>query len=142
MDDVLKELNKSWPYHCYGGKELTTTTIPLELLQEATREIERLRAGQFRWTDLKDASPMGDCRVLCLWPEGNITTLHVSSVSCYDRITHWAYVPPLPEVTQEEKDEELWQQCVLTKDPDDRYEVRNAEKRGFLAGLKAARGEK
>ncbi len=110
-------------------------------IKAAMNEIERLRAGQFRWIDLKDASPMGDCRVLCLWPEGNITTLHVSSVSCYDRITHWAYVPPLPERTQEEKDEEIWRRYI-NAGPNLNDMVYRDAKFVFMCGLKAARGEK
>jgi len=50
-------------------------------------------------------------------------------------ITAWALIPPLPEKSQEEKDEELWHKFAdaprdkLIQDP------RNA----FMAGLKAAR---
>ena len=111
-----------------------------QAVKDAIAEITLLRAGQFRWIAVSDA-PDNGVQVLVVFKDRSITSLNSSSIPSYPNITHWAPIPPLPERTQEEKDEALWKQYAdknnflsCAGEHNLRY--------GFLAGLKAARGEK
>ncbi len=115
-------------------------------------EIERLRAGQFRWIPLKEREPTaadGDkfgYVFIKYHPEPGImvrhgSMLHFQVVGNSGLILAWAQIPSLPERTQEEKDEALWRDNLKSVMYVDDY-ARGMAKLGFMAGLKAARGEK
>ncbi len=112
-----------------------------QAVKDAIAEITLLRAGQFRWiavserlpTETDAGSPMG--HVLFLAPGNSVVATGYFLAKGF---THWAPIPPLPERTQEEKD---WEQYIawcrsLPERPV--HSVYDA----FVAGLKAARGEK
>ncbi len=110
---------------------------------EAVAEIERLRAGQFRWIPVSEKWPgrteFGPNGILCMNASG-LVYLEAHYVPAKD-VTHWADIPPLPERTQEEKDEEIWRRYAAMDPKFDSLTYRDA-KFVFMCGLKAARGEK
>ncbi len=109
-------------------------------INRAIAEIERLRAGQFRWIAVSERLPNRNdsYAVVVHWPSGSYGAFlwdEVGAVGEAARITHWASIPPLPEPTQEEKDEKMFYQWYNNA-------VGNGAIQAFHAGLKAARGEK
>lgn len=113
-----------------------------ERVHSAIAEIIRLRASIFRWIPVSermpnssDATENGD--ILISW-KGFVFRQNWENT---DGMTHWASIPPLPDRPQAEKDEELWQKCVLAKFPKN-DQMKSDERRGFMAGLIAARAQK
>lgn len=110
-------------------------------------EIERLRAGQFRWIAVTERMPTvadgyGTIGFVLTVLEGGSVGMTSWENIHRANYTHWAPIPPLPERTQEEKDEALWKKHVNSPDCcSDPYGLPNY-RLTFLAGLKAARGEK
>ncbi len=111
---------------------------------EAVAEIERLRAGQFRWIALSDEKPdpkRGDIygRVLYRQFDGSVDV----GLSTMPPVSakYWFPMPPLPERTQEEKDEAIWRRYINAGPNLNDMAYRDA-KFVFMCGLKAARGEK
>ncbi len=134
--DVVKLLEVAYSHQ--------STTKGHPAIRQAICEIERLRAGQFRWIAVSEERPnpakadkWGD--ILVVRQEGGaVERRNWENSHC---ISHWAPIPPLPERTQEEKDEALWRDNLKPTMYVDDY-ARGMAKLGFLAGLKAARGEK
>ncbi len=132
-DDMIARLraqHNTAPFKCVATSEII-------------EEIERLRAGQFRWIPVSERWPgrteFGPNGILCMKSSG-LVYLDAHYVPPKD-VTHWADIPPLPERTQEEKDEALWEKnkdLELLRFTCGTDKIRMA----FLCGLKAARGEK
>ncbi len=111
-------------------------SLAAQKVLDAYNEIERLRAGQFRWTPVNEH---GDIPVKALVYFGH-NNMHVSCpIGSLIGAKYYIPIPPLHEATQEEKDEALWDALHNIQQFDHcAYPAKSA----FLAGLKAARGEK
>lgn len=81
-------------------------------LNRAIAEIERLRASQFRWIPVSERKPepheFGSLGRVLLRESGTAygsrITTQFDPVISWDKYTHWASIPPLPEKSQEKKE--------------------------------------
>ncbi len=101
----------------------------------AKREIERLRAGQFRWIAVDEGKQPGDTEWILVRSKGGDVHIIRSDHVFRAVYTHWAPMPSPPERTQEEKDKKMFYDWYNNA-------VGNGAIQAFHAGLKAARGEK
>lgn len=115
-DSILEGLTQAY-WHASSQTER-------ESIGNAQHEITRLRASQFRWISVKEKNPFAGPHDSLVYAGGQPAT-------------HWGVLPPLPEKTQEEKDDVLWREFAATP-----AAINRIPKEAFLAGLKAAREQK
>lgn len=122
-------------------------TVAAQMIRHAVAEMEALRVSQFRWINVsermptREEVPIGKC-VMVSYGD-NHGKFRYGTWWMWDKIffepeiVAWALFPPMPEKTQQEKDEQQWQDWVSMSGnyPQDGH-------RAFLAGLKAAREQK
>ncbi len=111
------------------------------IVGDGLKEIERLRAGQFRWIPVGERLPKVECQHFGIKYDGLCVWWGKENHHVPYGVTHWADVPPLPEATQEEKDEEIWKRYINAGPNFDDLSYKEA-KFVFMCGLKAARGQK
>ncbi len=118
-----------------------TDSVGRIALTETIAEIIRLRASQFRWIPVSERMPAEAdggkwAQVLFLGDSGIVTAINFEQIK-YFQYGHWAPIPPPPEKSQIEKDEDLWKRYSS-----DQKHTPGDEQWGFLNGLRAAREQK
>lgn len=108
-------------------------------IHNAQLEIERLRASQFRWIPIEPLPQNSEMDRKFLITDGKGVSVSFGfAIRNHAGITHFAPIPPLPEKSQDKKDEGLWTQFCGKQHLNQSVGPKDA----FLAGLKAAREAK